>query len=182
MPDTGGPKKTVDNCRFAFDQLVAVELPKLLENLKKSIQDPKDANYFIDRDITPKRRREDLKLKKNAGGLYLFMKDGKPFYVGITRDLLTRLKNHLNGEWDNNATLAFSMARHKWLADGGEKKDRKVLMSIEEFKPLFKKARTELHGSKVALVEIDDPVTLYLFEVYCAMHFNTYEWNTFKTH
>jgi hypothetical protein len=55
-------------------------------------------------------------------------------------------------------------------------------MEEEEFKVQFDAAKTYLRGLHVAFVKIINPLALYIFEPYCAMTFDTSEWNTFETH
>jgi len=46
----------------------------------------------------------------------------------------------------------------------------------------FTEARALLRDSTVAVVPIENPLELYLFEAYCAMELGTGEWTTFQTH
>jgi hypothetical protein len=46
----------------------------------------------------------------------------------------------------------------------------------------FRRAKARLARGKVAFVEIENPLELYLFEVYAAMKLDTSRWNTFATH
>jgi len=55
-------------------------------------------------------------------------------------------------------------------------------MQTEEFKAQFEAAKIYIRALNVAYVRIDNPLVLYVFEPYCAMHYDTAEWNTFETH
>lgn len=55
-------------------------------------------------------------------------------------------------------------------------------MEQEAFKAEFDAAKEYLRSLNVAYVKILNPLALYVFEAYCAMRFDTEQWNTFETH
>ena len=59
---------------------------------------------------------------------------------------------------------------------------RAVAMKDEKFRLAFNAARAFLRTLHVAFVEIDCPVELYGFELYCSLELDTDQWNTFRTH
>ncbi|MCE5360904.1 hypothetical protein [Candidatus Igneacidithiobacillus taiwanensis] len=59
---------------------------------------------------------------------------------------------------------------------------RAQAMESEEFKEQFAAAKEYLKSLAVGYVKINNPLVLYVFEPYCAMEFETAEWNTFETH
>jgi hypothetical protein len=59
---------------------------------------------------------------------------------------------------------------------------RSQAMADPEFRVAFEQARLRLRGYSVAFVRIDNAVERHLFEVYCAMALDTWEWNSFETH
>jgi hypothetical protein len=59
---------------------------------------------------------------------------------------------------------------------------RAEAMKDQTFRNAFDEAKTLLRSCGVAFVEISNPLELYLFEAYCAMELDTYQWNTFRTH
>jgi predicted GIY-YIG superfamily endonuclease len=172
----------IDGCPYTFEELANKVLPGILEKLRVSCKSARPAALFCDPRKKPKVLRKELGLPDNPGGLYVFLKDSIPFYVGITRKLLSRLRSHLTGKKHFAATLAFKMAHAVWAKNKGEKLSRDKLMRKREFKNLFKSAKNDLVGSQIAFVVVEDPVTLYLLEVFLAMAFDTKEWNTFRTH
>lgn len=117
-------------------------------------------------------RREDF------SGCYVLLDDGRPFYVGISRTLVSRLRQHVTGKDHTDASLAYQMATDKT----GHKMKRAEAMKDPAFRSAFEEAQVLLRGATVAFVEIDNPLELYLFEAYCAMELDTCEWNTFRTH
>lgn len=119
--------------------------------------------------------------KKTGGiqGLYVFFEVDpnsqapKARYVGITRDLKTRLKQHGWGESHNDASLAYLMHEHY----GGESVTRKTTKTTD----LERQQLATIRGFQVALMEITDDFSLYFFEVYLAGKWRT-RWNKFRTH
>ena len=55
-------------------------------------------------------------------------------------------------------------------------------MELEEFMKHFHLSQQYLCTLRVAFVEIDNPLELYVFEAYAAMELDTGVWNTFATH
>ncbi len=102
----------------------------------------------------------------------------KPFYVGISRGVVGRLRQHGKGSTHFDASLAYRMACEKVHHE----MTRDEAMKDPTFRQAFDGAQQLLRDSNVAFVEIANPLELYLFEVYCAMELNTCEWNTFETH
>ena len=55
-------------------------------------------------------------------------------------------------------------------------------MKDPEFRRVFDSMRQYLLGLHVSIVEISNPLELYVFEAYPAMELDTAQWNTFATH
>ena len=119
-----------------------------------------------------------LGLAEDFSGCYVLIKGKQPVYVGISRRVLHRLYSHLRGTTHFRATLAFQMAN----ADMDLKLTRKQKMGHKEFGRRFTQKRRQMRNWRVAWIQIENPVELHLFEVFCAMQLNTYKWNTFRTH
>jgi hypothetical protein len=115
---------------------------------------------------------------RDFSGCYVLLRDGKPFYVGISRGVIGRLRQHSTGSTEFNATLAYRMANEK----SPHEMTRSDAMKDPTFRAAFDEAQTLLRGCTVAFIEIPNPLELYLFEAYCAMALDTSEWNTFRTH
>ena len=115
---------------------------------------------------------------RDFSGCYVLVHDGKPFYVGISRGVISRLRQHSTGTTEFNATLAYRMANEKVPHE----LTRKEAMQDPAFRAAFNEAQVLLRGCSVAFIEILNPLELYLFEANCAMALDTCEWNTFKTH
>ena len=55
-------------------------------------------------------------------------------------------------------------------------------MADEAFLAAFEQERARIRNMDVAAIEIENPVELYLFEVYAALELRTALHNTFRTH
>lgn len=109
-------------------------------------------------------------------GLYLFGQsvsgDIHPVYVGISRSILTRLRNHGWGRRHNQATLAYAMAASRHEHEG-----RRQQLSYEK----ISKEQKAIRQFKVAILPETSDYDLYFMEVYIAGKLKL-EWNTFRTH
>ena len=55
-------------------------------------------------------------------------------------------------------------------------------MNQPTFQREFDEAQLYLRSLQVAFIEIQNPLELYVFEVYAAIELDTHQWNTFRTH
>ncbi|HNT26694.1 MAG TPA: GIY-YIG nuclease family protein [bacterium] len=118
-------------------------------------------------------------------GIYVFYKKGKPQYVGRTNRMKDRLQEHgRNSSNHNSAQFAFLLARKQASGKGIEIRNipRKELEKEPEFKKLFIAAKDEVRHMEVRCVEIKDPVTQALFEIYAHLELATHEYNDFDNH
>ncbi len=168
----------IDNCLHTFQQLSATELPILKQTLDGLMRSAHNASDFAIVGHGVKTILKRLNMPKDIPGLYIFVEEGKPLYVGISRNVIQRLRQHLTGGTHFDASLAYMMAE---VAAGTGKK-RSDHMEDPDFLEAFDKAQDRLKRCKVAFIEISDAVTRYLFEVYAAMQYDTKEWNHFETH
>lgn len=111
-------------------------------------------------------------------GLYVIHDEGNPIYVGISRKVINRIRQHVSGINDNDASLAFKMANHLH----GVKGKRKSLMADDHFRTKFEQMKTRIRTMSVRFVQVDNDTELYLLEVFAAMKLDTSKWNTFRTH
>jgi hypothetical protein len=117
-------------------------------------------------------------------GVYLFSKGVNPIYVGQTRNLRSRLRQHTAlSSRENQAALAWRIAL-KEAADAGHPVvgTRKDLEADVEFAAHFREAKKRVADMDVRFVELDDPVTRTVFEVYAARALGTDEFNSWETH
>jgi hypothetical protein len=59
---------------------------------------------------------------------------------------------------------------------------RDQAMKDQQFKAVFLSAQSRLRQMKIAFVEIENDLELYVFEVFASMKLGTGTWNTFRTH
>lgn len=111
-------------------------------------------------------------------GIYLFGEKIKgnviPIYVGISKTIARRLKQHGWGSGHNQSSFAYLMAKEE-----NNHQDNREDMSME----LLEAYQKRIQNYYVSVVPMDekDPYKLYLFEVLIAGILKT-KWNSFKTH
>lgn len=150
--------------------------PKKIEDVitksKKTIANLKFKDAVRLKDIySDKSLREKI---TSGSGLYIFVEKGKPVYVGISRNVKFRLKQHGWGKIHNHATLAFLITEHELGYT-----TKKSKLSYEQVKSTQERLRN--CGVITVAVPEDDPFLLYFMEVYISGHLKT-KWNTFRTH
>ena len=176
----------MNDCPYSFKHLSAKKIPDLLKDLKKSIKSPWTYNDFKKGKI-PTIRALSKDDKKGYSGCYIFFHEEGYEYVGISRNLPGRVWDHFNGKTQHHSSFIYKVARNypeisnmQKLLDS-HKKRPKGLHNQPKYRKEFSKARKVVQTWKVAYVRIDDPVTLYIFEVAASMQYNTHL-NCFRTH
>ena len=118
-------------------------------------------------------------------GIYVFYENEIPLYVGRTGRkgrFKTRLLEHGRpSSGHNTATFAFLIAKEKAGKLGMNlKKPRDILEKDSEFKKIYLEAKERVSNMKIKVIEINDPITQTLFEVYAALELETLynEWGT----
>jgi hypothetical protein len=131
-----------------------------------------------------KHRVADHPAVPDAPGIYLFSDGDIPIYVGQSRKLRTRLRQHTGAaNRQNQASFAFNLAKREALAGSVDvKRSRAVLEADLDFVPRFDKARADVAAMNVQFIELADPIARTLFEVYAALALDTVEFNSFETH
>lgn len=108
-------------------------------------------------------------------GLYIFgvEQNGKvfPVYVGISRTVFRRLRQHTFGKNHNQCSLAYLKTKQQKVEI-----TRKTVTN-EDMLP----AKKIIQNYKVVLVPVQNDYDLYFLEVVLAGKFKT-KWNSFKTH
>lgn len=119
------------------------------------------------------------KTKRDFKGLYVFINDKKPFYVGISKGVIGRVIQHIKGHNHNTSTLAYKIGlkRFELITGNKHKGSRKELNFKTEVEPV----KDFLSRQKIAWLNIDNDEELFLFEVYCSMKLRTFL-NDFETH
>lgn len=168
----------IDNCIHSFETLAKEILPKHFESLKISIANPINASNFLGYKSATKSTLSKLGKDIDFPGCYVFIDGERPIYVGISRSVVKRLTQHLNHDSHLSASLVYKMATDSYPHE--MKRDQ--AMKDDQFREVFFHNQMRLREMKVAFVEIQNDLELYLFEVYSSMKFDTDTWNTFRTH
>ena len=168
----------IDGCPYNFPELANNVLPAHMAKLREAIQNPWPTSQFSQPNIGPAKVAASIGRKGDFSGCYTMLDSGKPIYVGISRKVLTRLRQHVTGKTHFDASLAYLIAQKRCPTNG----KRSEVMNNPTFRSAFEGAQHHLRQLHVAFVEIENPLELYLFEPYAAIEFGTHKWNTFRTH
>jgi hypothetical protein len=168
----------IDACTSTFAEMAAKVLPGDMVRLRAALAMPVPMSSFCEDGFGVKSIVANLRRSADFSGCYVLLREGKPFYVGISRTVIQRLRQHVTGKTHFDASLVYLMATDKT----GHKMKRAAAMLDPAFRAAFDQAKTLLRDCSVAFIDIDNPLELYLFEAYCAMELDTCEWNTFRTH
>lgn len=168
----------IDGCTSTFAEMAATVLPEDMARLRIALEAPLPMSSFGESGFGVKSILSRLQKQKDISGCYVLIREGRAFYVGISRTVVQRLRQHLTGKTHYDASLAYQMATEKT----GHEMSRADAMQDTAFRVAFDEAKALLRNCSVAFIEIDNPLELYLFEAYCAMELDTCEWNTFRTH
>jgi hypothetical protein len=120
--------------------------------------------------------------QKGKAGVYAFFEKGHPVHVGRTKNLQGRLRGHATFS-HYSASFAFKRARRVMNMKATYKSEgsRSALAKHEVFGPEFKRQVASVKAMEVRFIEVADPVTQYLLELYAHM-----EWklpmDEFQTH
>lgn len=119
------------------------------------------------------------KPKIDFKGVYIFIHNSTPFYVGISRKVIGRICQHIKGHTHNSASLAYKIALINYEFQYGKpyKGERKDLNFKEYVVPI----QQFLLKQKLAFLPIENDEELFLFELYCSMKLGTWL-NDFETH
>lgn len=150
-----------------FDRLTA-DLPRLLGDLLSAPAAPVGEHPMV----------------PENPGIYLFSEQDRAIYVGQSRKLRRRLRNHTNPLGKNNqATFAFLIAKADAFAAGVEVgRFRQQLEADKDFLAYFGAAKSRVSEMEVRWVELDDPIRRSVFEIYAALALDTLVFNSFETH
>lgn len=124
--------------------------------------------------------RHSSELDDDFSGAYIFLKDGLPFYVGISKKVLNRIKQHIKGKDHFKSSLCYRMGAKEFFRIHGVKHTggRAGLDFLKYGAPF----REKLAKCNVAFFIVESSLELYLFEVFVAMKLGTLKYNKFKTH
>lgn len=171
----------INDCTKNYQYLVETEFPRYMRKLEEPSKVP--LKQFGNKGWGVTRLIKELDLQSDFKGCYVMFEKTEPVYVGISKCVISRLIQHVRGNTHFAATLAYRIANKGFEKEFPDNKlSREEAMKNPSFIDLFTSAKERIKGMDVIFVEIKNPLELYIFEPYCAMKFNTDEWNTFETH
>ena len=157
---------------------------KIDEYFGKGIGKSTSMKLLMEDKIVKKEWLREYKTKKgntkiDFKGLYVFIHNNKPFYVGISKGVIGRINQHIKGNNHNTSTLAYKIGLLKYEFENekkfkGKRKDLNFVNNVEPIKAFLKK-------QNIAFLPIENDEELVLFEIYCSIKLNTWL-NTFETH
>ena len=168
----------IDGCQHSFGELASDVLPKYMAELRRRMANPFALSEFAVERIGVAALCGRFALATDFSGCYVLLETGRPIYVGISRVVLQRLRQHVRGTTHFDASLAYLIAASRQPHN----QTRSGAMADATFRAGFREAQAYLRGLQVAFLEIANPLELYLFEAFAAMELDTCEWNTFETH
>lgn len=115
------------------------------------------------------------------GGIYVFYEKDCPIYVGRTRNLNRRIRQHSHKNSNHfSASFAFLIARRK--AALPEKTSITRAQMAKHLDSLFSLCRQRVSCMSLRWVDVEDPIVQSLLEVYAAVTLGTTEhFNSFRT-
>lgn len=168
----------IDACQHKFLDLTLRVFPSYMDEMRRALEAPHTMAQFCRPSVGPAFLIKQLGLKSDFSGCYVLIDAGRPIYVGISRAVIGRLRQHVFGKTHSDASLAYRMAAKQ----SPHEVTRSQAMQDMAFKSSFDAAQTYLRSLNCATIAIDNPLELYLFEAFCAMELDTARWNTFVTH
>lgn len=133
-------------------------------------------------------KRQCPRTKENLGdipncGVYVFYEKGKAMYAGRSDRLRKRVVEHSGrGFRSNSASFAFNLAKEeKGLLYRTAGRTREELEADPDFHGAFEGAKRRVSQMEIRFVEIEDPITQALFEIYAALELDC-KYNDFGTH
>ena len=170
--------KPIDDCEKSFGALAINVLPEHFLRLKENMKSPFPASWVRERSVGHATLLKRIGREVDFSGCYVFIENGEPLYVGISRGVIGRLFQHLTSNNHFSGSLAYYISKRQ-RDPGGTREEN---MTHPEFRTLFEDSQRRLEKCSIGTVEIDNAVELHLFEVYAAMELGTGEFNSFRTH
>lgn len=170
------------DCLHTFEKLASHVLPKYMLQMHEAISNAEKMAKFSQSGVGVKTLLKEKGRLKDFSGCYVLLDNNQPIYVGISRNIVGRLKQHVCGKTHFDASLAFRIAIKKHADQTIAKLSRANAMLDPLFGISFAEAQAYLRTLDVAYIEIKNPLELYIFEPYCAIELDTHQWNSFETH
>lgn len=150
--------------------------------MRAALAAPRNMDLFARPGVGPRALLKEFGLVQDFSGCYVLLEAGEPIYVGISRGVIGRLRQHVFGKTHFDASLAFRIAMTKHPDRTIVNLTRSEAMQDPLFGTSFTEAQTYLRSLQVATIAITNPLELYVFEPFCALELDTHQWNSFETH
>ena len=121
-------------------------------------------------------------------GVYVFYEQGKPMYVGRVGDnskqtIRQRVRQHtIPSSGHNQATFAFRLLQEHLGITAGHGSDLTRPELAERYDAEFREQKQRVGDMEVRAVEVADPMTQAVFEIYVSFTLGTTRYNRFDTH
>lgn len=173
---------SIHDCTHTFEELALTVLPGHMTRLATAMEKPWRMEMFSRSGVGVASLLDELALEADFSGCYVLLDSSEPIYVGISRGVINRLRQHVFGKTHFDASLAFRIAMKRHPDRTVERMKRSEAMADPSFGLSFRESQTYLRSLNVASVAISNPLELYVFEPYCAIRLDTHQWNSFETH
>jgi predicted GIY-YIG superfamily endonuclease len=117
-------------------------------------------------------------VKGEISGLYIFYKGNEPIYVGMSRKVISRIRQHMYGKTHYASTLTYLIVTDEIKPKTKEKRKKIYQENEKAIREVQREMREEW---KIRIIEVDDPYVRYFSEIYFAAKLKTC-WNYFETH
>lgn|ERR1035441_6972775 len=151
----------IDACTSTFAEMAAIILPGDMAKLRAALAAPLPMFSFCKQGFGVRSILSGLRRSSDFSGCYVLLREGKPFYVGISRTVVQRLRQHVTGNTHFDASLAYQMATEKT----GHKMKRADAMQDTAFRTAFEQAKALLRVLSASLRSRDDGANSW--EIWC---------------
>ena len=125
------------------------------------------------------KQKEQDKKYNEIKGLYIFYENENPIYVGISRKLIRRLRNHFLGKSHFEASLVYLIARDQYDSTKGIYMKTRKEFPLEDYRDDIQKRM--MNTWKIGIYPETNSYKLYLLKIAVACKLGT-KWNSFETH
>ena len=169
-------------CPHTFQELAIAVLPAHMSRMRAALAEPRSMDLFARPGVGPRGLLKEFGISQDFSGCYVLLEAGAPIYVGISRGVIGRLRQHVFGKTHFDASLAFRIAMVRHPDRTIVNLTRSEAMQDPLFGMSFSEAQAYLRALQVAAIAIENPLELYVFEPFCAIELDTHQWNSFETH
>lgn len=100
----------IDDCQHTFEELAGTVLSAHMKRLQTALAQMRPASLFAWDKIGPANVARECGLTCDFFGCYVFVEGDRPIYLGISRKVLSRLREHIRGRTHSKASLAYAIA------------------------------------------------------------------------